>query len=191
MDRLYIAVITLHLSIVAKNILLKRSHNYGVWNYWQQKLLYCICYTIWINWHMIFGLEQEGGSLIAPMALAYHLQPIGNRSRNRRRNMWVDDVFPPDDLCSRPEALCCDAWCRGLTTCLLHVGPPFGNRFLNTSWAVGLTYWIVYLHFLYFDICNYICLDTSCHFGYPTKMLSRLIPGCQLQHRNRKKSSVP
>ena len=41
----------------------------------------------------------------------------------------------------------CDVWCRGLTTCLLHVGPPFGNRFLNTSWAVGLTYRIVYLHF--------------------------------------------
>ena len=58
----------------------------------------------------------------------------------------------------------CDVWCRELTTCLLHVGPPFGNRFLNTSWAVGLTHWIVYLHFLYFDICNYICLDTSYHF---------------------------
>ena len=41
----------------------------------------------------------------------------------------------------------CDVWCRGLTTCLLHVGPPFGNRFLNNSWAVGLTKWIVYLHF--------------------------------------------
>ena len=44
----------------------------------------------------------------------------------------------------------CDVWCRGLTTCLLHVGPPFGNRFLNTRWAVGLTYWIVYLHFFVF-----------------------------------------
>ena len=34
----------------------------------------------------------------------------------------------------------CDVWCRGLTTCLLHVGgPPFGNGFLNTSRAVGLT----------------------------------------------------
>ena len=43
----------------------------------------------------------------------------------------------------------CDVWCRGLTTCLLHVGPLFGNRFLNTSWAVGLTCWIVYLHFFY------------------------------------------
>ena len=37
----------------------------------------------------------------------------------------------------------CDVRCHGLTTCLLHVGPPFGNRFLNTNWAVGLTYWIV------------------------------------------------
>ena len=66
----------------------------------------------------------------------------------------------------------CDVWCRGLTTCLLLVGPPFRNRFLNTSWAVGLTYWIVYLHFfcfltyaimswyiiLYFDICNYVLI---------------------------------
>ena len=27
----------------------------------------------------------------------------------------------------------CSIWCRGLTTCLLHVGPPFGNRILNNS----------------------------------------------------------
>ena len=33
----------------------------------------------------------------------------------------------------------CGVWCRGLTACLLHVGPPFGNRILNNSWAVGLT----------------------------------------------------
>ena len=38
---------------------------------------------------MIFGLEQEGGSLIAPMALAHPLHPIDNRSRNKRRNLWV------------------------------------------------------------------------------------------------------
>ena len=58
----------------------------------------------------------------------------------------------------------CGVWCRGLTTCLLHVGPPFENRFLNNSWAVGLTKWIAYLKFLYFDICNNTCLDTSYHF---------------------------
>ena len=33
----------------------------------------------------------------------------------------------------------CGVWCRGLTTYLLHVGPPFENRILNNSWAVGLT----------------------------------------------------
>ena len=47
---------------------------------------------------MIFGLEQEGGSLIAAMALAHPLHPIDNRSRNKRLNLWLDDVFPPDDL---------------------------------------------------------------------------------------------
>ena len=25
----------------------------------------------------------------------------------------------------------CGVWCRGLTTCLLHIGPTFGNRILN------------------------------------------------------------
>ena len=43
----------------------------------------------------------------------------------------------------------CDVWCRGLTTCLLHVGPPFGNRFLNTSLAVGLTYWTSYFYLIF------------------------------------------
>ena len=38
---------------------------------------------------MIFGLEQEGGSLIAPMALSHLLHPIDNRSKNKRRNLWV------------------------------------------------------------------------------------------------------
>ena len=54
-----------------------------------KKLLYCICYTIWIDWHMSFGLEQQGRSLIALMALAHPLHPIDNGSRNRRRNLWV------------------------------------------------------------------------------------------------------
>ena len=33
----------------------------------------------------------------------------------------------------------CGVWYRGLTTCLLYVGPLFGNWLLNNSWAVGLT----------------------------------------------------
>ena len=237
-----------------------------------------------MDWHIIFGLEQEGGSLIAPMALAHPLHPIDNRSRNKRRNLWVGRCvsswwpwFPSrssvliymyiymyvhslKEFCYRSYIqrechsvlaklhpitfyriisgecavpglnatfcflwftncvllfdkksntrmlvtfgicfkqhfdtrylvfyntspprmflsldllweyriqygangplyvtssystwiLCrgvsgfatdcpCGVWCRGLTTCLLHVGPPFGNRILNNSWAVGLT----------------------------------------------------
>ena len=34
----------------------------------------------------------------------------------------------------------CGVWCRGLTTCLPHVGAPFGNRFfLKNGWVVDLT----------------------------------------------------
>ena len=90
MDRLYIPVITLHLSIVAK------KHSIATISQLRSLELLtaknsCTAYvnTICINWHMIFGLEQEGGSLIAPMALAHPLHPIDNRSRNRRRNMRV------------------------------------------------------------------------------------------------------
>ena len=52
----------------------------------------------------------------------------------------------------------CDVWCRGLTTCLLHVGPPFGNRFFKhqlgcrfdildsiSSFFCILTYAIIYV----------------------------------------------
>ena len=54
-----------------------------------------------------------------------------------------------------------DVLCRGLTTCLLHVGPPLGNRFLNTSWAVGMTHWIVYRHF--FCILAYAIIYVLIH----------------------------
>ena len=47
---------------------------------------YIVLYK-WID--MIFGLEQEGGSLITPIALAHPLHPIDNRSKNKRRNLWV------------------------------------------------------------------------------------------------------
>ena len=33
----------------------------------------------------------------------------------------------------------CDVWCRGLTTCLLFVGPLFENLVLNNSWSVCVT----------------------------------------------------
>ena len=55
---------------------------------------------------MILGLEQEGGSLIAPMALAHTLIPLTTGRGTSAEFCGLDDVFPPDDLGSRPEALC-------------------------------------------------------------------------------------
>ena len=55
----------------------------------------------------------------------------------------------------------CGVWCRGLTTCLLHVGPPFGNRILNNSWAVGLTNWI--LNLIFFGILTYAIIYVLIH----------------------------
>ena len=44
---------------------------------------------------MSFGLKQDGGSLITPMALTHPLHPINSRSRNKRRNLWVGRCAPP------------------------------------------------------------------------------------------------
>ena len=116
MDHLYIRLIILHLSIVAeKNNLLQRSHNYGVLELLTAKspLLLMLYYMNWLThdcWtrrggvrcdtafiepmhrnkpNITYLLEEEGGSLIAAMALAHPLHPIDNRPRNRRRNLWV------------------------------------------------------------------------------------------------------
>ena len=55
----------------------------------------------------------------------------------------------------------CGVWCRGLTTCLLHVGPPFGNRILSNSWAVGLTQWI--MNFIFFYVLTYAIIYVLIH----------------------------
>ena len=150
MDRLYFPVIILHLSIVAKkNILLQQSHNYGVWNYWQQKLLYCICFTIWIDWHMMFGLEQEGGSLIAPMALAHPLHPIDNRSRNRRWNLWVGwcvfllmTFVPVQKLC--------------IIICIFYMSYVIGRLYIYIY--INIYIYIYIYIYVYIYMCVHVCL---------------------------------
>ena len=89
-----------------KNIQLQRSHNYGVWNYWQQKLLYCICYTIWIDWHMILDFNRRVGVWSLPWRWHILSIPLTTGRGTGAETCGLNDVFPPDDLCSRPEALC-------------------------------------------------------------------------------------
>ena len=53
-------------------------------------------------------------------------------------NTVLTDPFMPHLATQLGYSDCpCGVWCRGLTTCLQHVGPPFGNRIINNSWAVG------------------------------------------------------
>ena len=62
----------------------------------------------------------------------------------------------------------CDVWCRGLTTCLLHVGPPFGNRFLNTRWAVYLHFWVFWHMQLYLSwyIISFLALSLLLEYSF-------------------------
>ena len=61
----------------------------------------------------------------------------------------------------------CGVWCRGLTTCLLYVGRLWGNRLLNKSWAVGLSYWTVNLHHVIniLSCVLYMCYHIMCFFA--------------------------
>ena len=55
---------------------------------------------------MIFGLEQEGGSLSLPWRWHILSIPLTTGRGASAETCGLDDVFPPDDLGSRPEALC-------------------------------------------------------------------------------------
>ena len=67
----------------------------------------------------------------------------------------------------------CGVWCRGLTTCLLHVWQSTFKQQLGCRFDIMDS---ISSFFLYFDICNYICLDTSYHFS----ALSFLLRYCSL-----------
>ena len=60
---------------------------------------------MWMDQFITFGLENEGGSLITRMALAHPIQSLNSRPRNMRRTCGLDDVFPPDNICSCPEMM--------------------------------------------------------------------------------------
>ena len=53
---------------------------------------------------MSFGLEHGRESLVTPMALVHALHSVRSRTRNKRQNGGLDDVFFLDDLSSGPEA---------------------------------------------------------------------------------------
>ena len=84
---------------------------------------------------MTFGLEQEGGNLVAPMALAHPFHPMDNRSRNRRRNLWV-------------------GWCVS----------SWWSLFPSRSSVLIYIYIYIYMHSLYeFCYMTYMYIQQECH----------------------------
>ena len=92
MGRLYIPVIILHISIVGKKTCYCNDHTiteFGIIDSKNSSAAYVILYELIDTWFLDSNRRGGGGSLIAPIALAHPLHPIDNRSRNRRRNLWV------------------------------------------------------------------------------------------------------
>ena len=127
MDRLYIPVIILHLSIVAKTF-------------------YCNDHTI-----TEFGITDNKNSSTA-CVISYELIDIWFLDLNRRVAVWslpwrwhilsiplttgrgtsaetcgLDDVLPPDDLGSRPEALC---WYIFIYICIPYMSSVIGRIYI-------------------------------------------------------------
>ena len=118
---------------------------------------------LWYPSHMISNTSPPRMYLSLDLLWEYRIQHCANGP------LYVTSSYSTWIFCRGVSGFAtdcpCGVWCCGLTTCLLHVGPSLGNRILNNSWAAGLTYWIMNLIFWCFDICNYICLDTSDHFS--------------------------
>ena len=58
-------------------------------NILHRRSLYTFYSNLWIDFIIVFGLEQEIGSLITPMVLAHPRHPIRGRSKNKRRNLMM------------------------------------------------------------------------------------------------------
>ena len=74
----------------------------------------------------------------------------------------------------------CGVWCRGLTTCLLHVGPPFGKSYFSVfwhmqfymSWYIRSFFGFTFLNILYFF--KYSCTNIFHRHSLYTFYLSNL-----------------
>ena len=106
MDHLYIPVIILHLSIVARKnsfatITLLRSLELLIA---KTPLLHMLYYMNWMThnfWTRTGGWEfdrSHGAGTSSPS----HWQQVEEQAP---KPVGLDDVFPPDDLCHRPETL--------------------------------------------------------------------------------------
>ena len=107
MDRLYITVIILHLSIVAKKhsiatITQLRSFELLIT---KTPLLHKLYYMNWLT-HEFWDSNMRVGVWSLPRRWHILSIPLKTGRGTSAETCGLDDVFPPDDLGIRPEALC-------------------------------------------------------------------------------------
>ena len=106
MDRLYISVITLHLSIVAKKTFCCNDHTiteFGITDK-NSSAAYVILYELIDTWFL--DSNRRVGVWSLPWRWHIDSIPLTTGRGTSAETCGLDDVFPPDDLGSRPEALC-------------------------------------------------------------------------------------
>ena len=106
MDRLYIPVIILHLSIVAKTLYCNNNTitEFGIIDSKNSSTAYVILYVL-IDICLLDSNRRMG---VWSLPWRWHILsiPLTTGRGTDAETCGLDDRFPPDDLCSRPEALC-------------------------------------------------------------------------------------
>ena len=107
MDRLNIPLITLHLSIVAKKTFYCNDHTiteFGITDNNISSTAYVILYELIDTWF----LDSNRRVGVWSLQWRWHILsiPLTTGRGTSAETCGLDDVFPPDDLGSRPEALC-------------------------------------------------------------------------------------
>ena len=107
MDRLYIPVIILHLSIVAKKTFYCNDHTntqFGIIDSKNSSTAYVILYELTDTWFL--DSNRRVGVWSHPWRWHILSIPLTTGRGTGAKTCGLDDVFPPDDLCSRPKAMC-------------------------------------------------------------------------------------
>ena len=107
-----------------------------------KKLLYCICCNVWIDFQIGFELKQGDRSLIIAMELAYFLQPIRSRSRNKRQFLWV--------------GRCVSSW----WTCFWSINSShyiYLSWITDASWLIGNKLFLRDIYILGFGVAMTLC----------------------------------
>ena len=126
MDRLYIPVIKLHLSIVAKKTFYCNDHpitEFGITDNKNSSIAYVILYELIDTWF----LDSNRRVGLWSLPWWWHILPIPLTTGRgtSTENCGLDDVFPPDDLGSRPEALC-----QYIYICIPHMNSVKGRIYI-------------------------------------------------------------